>query len=95
MCTNTTELHVTKKYYICCPSSVLLGWFFLERHSDCARGWVPMSTARELESSHVRARNFKQRHAFLKLLSSSSSSFIMDAADAESASGGDNSNNIA
>ena len=48
------------------------GWFYLERHSDCARGWAPSSATRETESGHVRARNFKQRHAFLKLLSAES-----------------------
>ena len=31
-----------------------------------------MSAAKEIESSHIRARNFKQRHAFLKLLTSAS-----------------------
>ncbi len=44
----------------------------MERHGDLARGWLPMRVMRELESSHVRARNFKQRHAFLKLLSTES-----------------------
>ena len=43
---------------------------YLERRSDGHRGWVPMRVTREIESSHVRARNFKQRHAFLKLISS-------------------------
>ena len=27
-----------------------------------------MSVTKEIESNHVRARNFKQRHMFLKLL---------------------------
>ena len=30
-----------------------------------------MSATREIESNHIRARNFKQRHAFLKLLTTS------------------------
>ena len=29
-----------------------------------------MAATREIESNHIRARNFKQRHAFLKLLTS-------------------------
>ena len=44
----------------------------MERRSDGHRGWIPMSAAREIESNHVRAKNFKQRHAFLKLLSTES-----------------------
>jgi hypothetical protein len=32
-----------------------------------------MSVTREIESSHVRARHYKQRYAFLKLLSSDES----------------------
>ena len=45
------------------------GWYYVERRSDGGKGWVPISVTREIESSHVRARNYKQRYAFLKLLS--------------------------
>ena len=46
------------------------GWYFIEKLGDGQKGWVPMSATREIESNHIRARNFKQRHAFLKLLTS-------------------------
>ena len=46
------------------------GWYFIEKLTDGQKGWVPMSATREIESNHIRARNFKQRHAFLKLLTS-------------------------
>ena len=52
---------------------MILGWCYVERRSDGARGWIPTRVTRELESNHVRARNFKQRHAFLKLLSTATS----------------------
>ena len=42
----------------------------MERLADGQKGWVPMAATREIESNHIRARNFKQRHAFLKLLTS-------------------------
>ena len=42
----------------------------MERLADGQKGWVPMALTREIESNHIRARNFKQRHAFLKLLTS-------------------------
>ena len=42
----------------------------MERLADGQKGWVPMAVTREIESNHIRARNFKQRHAFLKLLTS-------------------------
>eukprot|EP00095_Tigriopus_kingsejongensis_P010586 maker-scaffold449_size167299-snap-gene-0.16 protein:Tk10586 transcript:maker-scaffold449_size167299-snap-gene-0.16-mRNA-1 annotation:"hypothetical protein DAPPUDRAFT_43086" len=48
------------------------GWYYVERRRDGNRGWVPIAVTREIESNHVRARNFKQRHAFLKLLSTES-----------------------
>ena len=57
----------------------------MERHCDGARGWVPSSSARELESNHVRARNFKQRHAFLKLLSSGAGANTPDGGTSEAA----------
>lgn len=50
-------------------SKTSLGWYYVERRSDGQRGWLPISVTREIESNHIRARNFKQRHAFLKLLS--------------------------
>ena len=49
-----------------------LGWYYVERLADGQKGWVPISATREIESNHIRARNFKQRHAFLKLLTSMS-----------------------
>ena len=48
----------------------LLGWYYIEKLNDGQKGWVPISATREIESNHIRARNFKQRHAFLKLLTS-------------------------
>ena len=48
-----------------------LGWYYIEKLGDGQKGWVPMSATREIESNHIRARNFKQRHAFLKLLTTS------------------------
>ena len=53
--------------------NLIAGWCYVERRSDGQRGWVPTKVTRELESNHVRARNFKQRHAFLKLLSTATS----------------------
>ena len=50
-------------------SNSVAGWYYVERRSDGGKGWVPISVTREIESSHVRARNYKQRYAFLKLLS--------------------------
>ena len=47
-----------------------LGWYYIEKLNDGQKGWVPISATREIESNHIRARNFKQRHAFLKLLTS-------------------------
>ena len=52
--------------------SMHLGWYYVERLADGQKGWVPISATREIESNHIRARNFKQRHAFLKLLTSMS-----------------------
>jgi len=40
----------------------------VERCSDGSKGWIPKSYCREIESEHVRARNFKQRYLFLKAL---------------------------
>jgi len=45
-------------------------WYYIEKLNDGQKGWVPISATREIESNHIRARNFKQRHAFLKLLTS-------------------------
>jgi len=51
---------------------IFIGWCFVERDRDGARGWMPTSALIELESSHVRAKNFKRRHAVLKLISAES-----------------------
>ena len=48
---------------------IMIGWYYVERRSDGQKGWLPISVTKEIESNHIRARNFKQRHAFLKLLS--------------------------
>ena len=50
--------------------STITGWYYIEKLNDGQKGWVPISATREIESNHIRARNFKQRHAFLKLLTS-------------------------
>ena len=49
---------------------IISGWYYIEKLNDGQKGWVPISATREIESNHIRARNFKQRHAFLKLLTS-------------------------
>lgn len=41
------------------------GWYFGERIRDGAQGWFPGNYAEEVHSSHVRARNLKQRHRLL------------------------------
>ena len=41
---------------------------FIERSSDGSKGWVPNHIVKELQSDHMRARNFKQRYQFLKAL---------------------------
>jgi len=41
---------------------------FIERSSDGMKGWVPSHIVKELQSDHMRARNFKQRYQFLKAL---------------------------
>ncbi|XP_015017864.2 uncharacterized protein LOC6582314 isoform X1 [Drosophila mojavensis] len=41
------------------------GWYQGERIRDGAVGWFPGSYTEELNSSHVRARNLKQRHRLL------------------------------
>lgn len=43
----------------------ILGWYFGERIRDGAQGWFPGNYAEEVHSSHVRARNLKQRHRLL------------------------------
>jgi len=48
-----------------------MSWYYVEKLTDGQKGWVPISATREIESNHIRARHFKQRHAFLKLLTSS------------------------
>lgn len=44
---------------------MLAGWYFGERIRDGAQGWFPGNYAEEVHSSHVRARNLKQRHRLL------------------------------
>jgi neuronal guanine nucleotide exchange factor len=43
----------------------LSGWYFGERIRDGTQGWFPGNYAEEVHSSHVRARNLKQRHRLL------------------------------
>ena len=66
MCKNIlTNCFLKAKIY-----NIFTGWYYIEKLNDGQKGWVPMSATREIESNHIRARNFKQRHAFLKLLTS-------------------------
>jgi len=44
------------------------GWFYVERCLDGEKGWIPDYACIEIESSHIRAKNFKQRYMFLKAL---------------------------
>jgi len=44
------------------------GWLYVERCRDGLKGWIPSAITREIESEHVRARNFRQRYLFLKSL---------------------------
>lgn len=44
------------------------GWLYVERCRDGVKGWIPNAITREIESEHVRARNFRQRYLFLKSL---------------------------
>ena len=55
----------TKRYF----SS---GWYFVEKVSDGLKGWIPDHICQEVESSHIRAKHFKQRYLFLKSLTSDS-----------------------
>ncbi|CAH1396629.1 unnamed protein product [Nezara viridula] len=48
------------------------GWYYGERMRDSENGWFPGNHTVEIPSSHVRARNLKQRYRLLAL----SSSFI-------------------
>ena len=41
---------------------------YVEKTDDGSTGWVPGNITRELQSDHMRARNFKQRYQFLKAL---------------------------
>ncbi|CRL00131.1 CLUMA_CG013410, isoform A [Clunio marinus] len=41
------------------------GWYYGERIRDGAQGWFPGNYTEEVHSSHVRARNLKQRHRLL------------------------------
>lgn len=49
----------------CISYIVFPGWYFGERIRDGAQGWFPGNYAEEVHSSHVRARNLKQRHRLL------------------------------
>jgi len=44
------------------------GWYYVERCSNAEKGWIPNYVCTEIESSHIRAKNFKQRYMFLKAL---------------------------
>lgn len=48
------------------------GWYYGERMRDSEKGWFPGNHTVEIPSSHVRARNLKQRYRLLAL----STSFI-------------------
>lgn len=50
----------TNLFAFSCP-----GWYQGERIRDGALGWFPGSYTEELNSSHVRSRNLKQRHRLL------------------------------
>ena len=41
---------------------------YVEKTDDGSTGWVPGNITQELQSDHMRARNFKQRYQFLKAL---------------------------
>lgn len=45
--------------------AIFSGWYFGERIRDGTQGWFPGNYAEEVHSSHVRARNLKQRHRLL------------------------------
>ena len=61
--------HMMHEYLNLNNFCIMIGWYYVERRSDGQKGWLPISVTKEIESNHIRARNFKQRHAFLKLLS--------------------------
>lgn len=42
-----------------------LGWYHGERIRDGAQGWFPGNYTEEVASTHVRARNLKQRYRLL------------------------------
>ena len=65
-----TWLFLNVLFTICLFLFTFPGWYYIEKLTDGQKGWVPISSTREIESNHIRARNFKQRHAFLKLLTS-------------------------
>lgn len=46
------------------------GWLLLQK-KEGGKGWVPGSSVQEIESSHRRAKNFRQRHHFLQSLAQS------------------------
>jgi hypothetical protein len=71
---NPINAYIINAYIINAYIQLFAGWYYVERRSDGGKGWVPISVTREIESSHVRARNYKQRYAFLKLLSNAEDS---------------------
>lgn len=46
---------------------IFLGWFHGERMRDSESGWFPGNYTVEIASTHVRARNIKQRYRLLNL----------------------------
>ncbi|XP_014241978.1 uncharacterized protein LOC106662418 [Cimex lectularius] len=50
------------------------GWFYGERTRDREEGWFPGNHTVEIASSHIRARNLKQRHRLLAF----STTFILN-----------------
>jgi hypothetical protein len=50
-----------------CVMMVIIGWYQGERMRDDQRGWFPGNYTVEIASSHVRARNLRQRYRLLAL----------------------------
>ena len=46
----------------------IVGMMYVETSAGGGQGWIPGNIVRELQSDHMRARNFKQRYQFLKAL---------------------------
>ena len=49
-------------------SFLFAGLLYVVACGGGGRGWLPATAAREVESDHRRAKNFRQRHQFLKAL---------------------------